>query len=30
MERDKMEAYLFERAMFQDKPVLGICRGIQL
>lgn len=29
-ERDKMEAYLFERAMFQDKPVLGICRGIQL
>lgn len=29
-ERDKMEAYLFESAMFKDIPVLGICRGIQL
>ena len=29
-ERDKMEAMLLERAIELDKPVLGICRGIQL
>lgn len=29
-ERDAMERILFERAMEQDKPILGICRGIQL
>lgn len=29
-ERDAMERYLFEKAVEQDKPVLGICRGIQL
>lgn len=28
--RDSMEKYLFERAVEADKPVLGICRGIQL
>ena len=28
--RDQMEAYLFDRCMREDKPVLGICRGIQL
>lgn len=28
-ERDRMEAGLLRRAMAQDKPVLGICRGIQ-
>lgn len=28
--RDRMEAYLFQRALNEDKPVLGICRGIQL
>jgi len=29
--RDKMEAYLFREAVLnQDKPALGICRGIQL
>jgi putative glutamine amidotransferase len=29
-ERDQMEAILFERAVALDKPILGICRGIQL
>jgi putative glutamine amidotransferase len=29
-ERDLMEAILFERAVALDKPILGICRGIQL
>jgi putative glutamine amidotransferase len=30
-ERDKMEAYLFREAVLnQNKPALGICRGIQL
>ena len=24
--RDKMEAYLFEKALQEDKPVFGICR----
>lgn len=28
-ERDEMEAYLLQKALEQDKPVLGICRGIQ-
>ncbi|MFR1039352.1 MAG: gamma-glutamyl-gamma-aminobutyrate hydrolase family protein [Clostridium sp.] len=28
--RDKMEAYLFEKALQEDKPVFGICRGVQL
>ncbi len=28
--RDKMEKYLFSLALKEDKPVLGICRGIQL
>ncbi|MCM1246445.1 MAG: gamma-glutamyl-gamma-aminobutyrate hydrolase family protein [Roseburia sp.] len=28
-ERDEMEAVLFRLAYEQDKPVLGICRGIQ-
>ena len=28
-ERDRMEAKLLRRAMACDKPVLGICRGIQ-
>ena len=28
--RDKMEAYLFEIALQEDKPVFGICRGVQL
>lgn len=28
--RDFMEKYLFEKAVEDDKPVLGICRGIQL
>lgn len=28
-ERDQMESYMFEKAMIQDMPVLGICRGIQ-
>ena len=28
-ERDEMERMVFEEAMRQDKPVLGICRGIQ-
>jgi putative glutamine amidotransferase len=27
--RDEMESYLFLKALEQDKPVLGICRGIQ-
>ena len=27
--RDNMEKYLFIRAVEEDKPVLGICRGIQ-
>lgn len=29
-ERDRMELELLDRAMAADKPVLGICRGIQL
>lgn len=29
-ERDEMEEYLFRLVFEQDKPVLGICRGIQL
>ena len=29
-DRDQMEAYLFEKAWKEDKPVLGICRGVQL
>lgn len=29
-ERDEMERFLFLKAVEQDKPVLGICRGIQL
>jgi putative glutamine amidotransferase len=29
-ERDLMEAILFERAVALDKPIFGICRGIQL
>lgn len=28
--RDKMEVYLLRAALAADKPVLGICRGIQL
>ncbi len=28
--RDQMEGYLFKKALQEDKPVLGICRGIQL
>lgn len=28
--RDEMETYCFQRALALDKPVLGICRGIQL
>ena len=28
--RDEMEKYLFTKAIENDKPVLGICRGIQL
>lgn len=28
--RDQMESYLFDRCYREDKPVLGICRGIQL
>ena len=28
-ERDRMEAPLLERAIAADKPVLGICRGLQ-
>lgn len=28
-ERDEMEALLFQAALAADKPVLGICRGIQ-
>ncbi len=29
-ERDKMEENLFQIAMESDKPILGICRGIQV
>lgn len=29
-ERDLMETIIFEEALKQDKPLLGICRGIQL
>jgi putative glutamine amidotransferase len=29
-ERDSLEARLFERMMAQGKPILGICRGIQV
>lgn len=28
--RDEMEKYLFIKAIENDKPILGICRGIQL
>ena len=28
--RDEMETYLFKKAIKNDKPILGICRGIQL
>lgn len=28
--RDKQEKYMLERLMGMDKPVLGICRGIQM
>lgn len=28
--RDKLDFYIWERAMAQDKPVFGICRGFQL
>ena len=28
-ERDEMEKYILQQAILQDKPVLGICRGIQ-
>lgn len=28
--RDAMEEYLFQQAYRQDKPIFGICRGIQL
>ncbi len=28
-ERDEMERYLFQRALAQNLPTLGICRGIQ-
>lgn len=28
--RDQMEAYLFKKALAEDKPVFGICRGVQL
>ena len=27
--RDKLDSYVFERSLEQDKPVLGICRGCQ-
>lgn len=27
--RDKMESYILEQSLKDDKPVLGICRGIQ-
>lgn len=30
MERDRMEKYLLQKAIEYDKPVLGICRGIQI
>ena len=29
-ERDKIEGMIFKRAYEQDKPVLGICRGLQM
>ena len=29
-ERDQMEKYLLERVLHLDKPILGICRGIQI
>ena len=28
--RDEMEKYLFEKSIKNNKPILGICRGIQL
>ena len=28
--RDRMESFLFRKALEDDKPVLGICRGMQL
>lgn len=28
--RDRMEAFIFQKMLEADKPVLGICRGIQL
>lgn len=30
LRRDTLEFYLFEKAMAQQKPVFGICRGLQL
>lgn len=30
VERDQLETFIFEAAVQQDKPILGICRGIQL
>lgn len=30
VERDEMEKYLFHKCLEEDKPVFGICRGIQL
>ena len=29
MKRDKMESYILKKAIQIDKPILGICRGIQ-
>lgn len=29
VKRDKMELYILKKAIQLDKPILGICRGIQ-